>query len=427
MNTFRIFAADICHLLDDPQKSTDAFQSISNGALVVNKGGIIVECTTQEDARQKYPEAEWVQFENHLILPGFIDCHTHFPQMNIVGSYGEELLGWLNKYTFPAEIQFVRSPSLANMIAMKFINKLVSNGTTSMVVFSTSDFEATNTFFEVADTMGIRVISGKTGMDRNAPSELLVSPEEEYEQNCELIKRWNGRSNRLYYALSPRFAPTSSPELLSTYQKLKHQFPSLYLQTHLAENQNEVEWVKELYPDSKNYFDVYDQYNLTGPKSIFAHSIFNPPEALERFEQSGSIVAHCPSANLFLGSGLFPLDEYQEKNIPITLGTDIGAGTTFSLWQLMSEAYKVQKLRGQSVSPIDWLYLATLGAAKTLGWSHIGNFEKGKEADFQVVNCEIPTNISENEKSDLLFPLMNLADDRNIDSVYVKGKRIVTT
>jgi guanine deaminase len=364
-----------------------------------------------------------------LISPGFIDTHLHAPQLEMIGSYGGHLLEWLNRYTFPTEAKFA-DPEYARRGAQAFFAELLRNGTLCALVFSTIHPEATDIFFEEAERTGFRGIIGKTMMDRNAPPYLLENPRDSYEQSRSLLKKWHNRG-LLHYAVTPRFAPTSTPELLEAAGALKKEFPDVYVQTHISENRSEVQWVHELFPEAE-YADVYDRYGLLGNRTVLAHGVHLTEEELDLLHRRDARVAHCPNSNLFLGSGLFRLHHVLEAGVLVGLGTDIGAGTTPSMFTAMADAYKVQQVQNISLSPYQLWYLATLGGARALSMENeTGSLETGKSADFVVLDLQATPLIalrSERASSiqDLLAGLIFMGDDRVVSRAFIAGREVWT-
>ncbi|RUM35826.1 MAG: guanine deaminase [Desulfobulbus sp.] len=367
-------------------------------------------------------------FYGKLIVPGFVDTHIHFPQAEIIGSYGEQLLDWLDNYAFPAEQQY-NDAAYAGEMAEFFIDQLLQNGTTTAMVFATVHPQSVEAVFQAAEKKRMRLISGKVLMDRNAPQPLLDTAETGYRQSRELIEKYHGRG-RLLYAVTPRFALTSTPEQLELAGRLKKEFPETYLQTHLSENRAEIDKVKQLFPGCANYLEVYDRYGLTGARSVFAHCIHLEEAEWDCLARTGSSIAFCPTSNLFLGSGLFDLERARSKHIAVGMASDIGGGTSFNMLETLEEAYKVTQLQKQQFSPWEALYRATLGGAQALSLEdRIGNFTPGKEADFivldpgatplQTMRCQRAENIQE-----LLFNLIILGYDRSITHTYVDGRLV---
>jgi guanine deaminase len=346
----------------------------------------------------------------------------------MVGAYGEQLLSWLNKHTFPVEQQFADIEH-ARDISKFFIQQLLQNGTTTALVFATVHPQSVDALFEAAEAQQMRLIAGKVLMDRHAPEALCDTPETAYSESKALIEKWHGKG-RLLYAITPRFAPTSSPEQLQAAQRLRQEFPDTYVHTHVSENKAEIEWVKSLFPERKNYMDVYHYYGLTGERSMFAHGIHLEEDEWDCLCKTNSSLAFCPTSNLFLGSGLFRLGEAWRHKIKVGMGTDIGGGTSFSVLQTLNEAYKVMQLQGYSLSAYESLYLATLGGAHALLLDEkIGNFNVGKEADFVVLDpmATALQQLRQQHSSDIeeqLFALLILGDDRNTYCTYVNGELV---
>ena len=361
-------------------------------------------------------------------MPGFIDSHIHYPQTSVIASYGEQLLDWLNNYTFPTELQF-SDPDFAAVAADAFLKFLLQNGTTTAMVYTTVFAQSTHAFFSAAEKMNMRMIAGKVMMDRNAPANLLDTPASSDADCRELIEVWHN-NHRLQYALTPRFAPTSSPEQLAVTGKLYRDYPGIYLQTHLSENQQEIAWIKSLYPGARDYLDVYERYGLLGPRSVFGHGIHLSDDEVARLAQTQSGIAFCPTSNLFLGSGLLNMARLENAGIPVSLATDVGGGTSFSQLRTLAEAYKVLQLQGQCLHPLKGFYMATLGNARALQLDNcIGNFEKGKEADFILINLgttplQALRQSTAQTLSEKLFALMTLGDEQNIARAYIIGKLV---
>ena len=417
---------DIQNTVSKASEIDQAVRYIEDGLLISHEGKISWFGTWEEGQSQLNADMNVQHYPDQLIVPGFIDTHIHFPQSEMIGAYGEQLLEWLNTYTFPTEIQF-ENKAYADKIAQFFVNELLKNGTTTALVFCTVHPQSVDALFEVAEQHQMRLIAGKVMMDRHAPEALCDTAESAYTDSKALIEKWHGKGRNLY-AITPRFAPTSTPEQLSAAGKLKAEFPDVYVHTHLSENKNEIAWVKDLFPEQKGYLDVYHHYGLTGSRSVFAHCVHLKDEEWDCMHQTASAIAFCPTSNLFLCSGLFPLKKTWEKQVKVGLGTDVGAGTSFNQLQTLNEAYKVQQLQGDKLSAFEALYHATIGGAKALDLDEkLGNFNIGKEADFVVLDLK-PTAIQalrqERAKGidDAFFALMTMGDDRNIHSTYVFGQ-----
>lgn len=417
---------DISATVTAPSQLPDRARYIEDGLLLL-AGGTILSLLPWEEGRQALADETAVtDYRGHLIVPGFIDTHIHYPQTEMIGAFGEQLLSWLENYTFPVESQY-HCPQHAATMSAFFLHQLISNGTTSALVFGTVHPASVEALFSAAEGLGMRIIAGKVMMDRNAPDYLIETPGESYAQTRALIERWHNRG-RLSYALTPRFAPTSSPELLAKVQQLKAEFPDTWLHTHLSENPQEVEWVKSLFPERAGYLDVYHHHQLTGRRSVFAHGIHLEEDEWQCLHDTGSAVAFCPTSNLFLGSGLFNLNACWQHGVNIGIGTDVGAGTTFNMLETLGEAYKVGQLQHYKLSACEAFYHATLGGAKALDLDdRIGNFNPGKEADFVVLNPAVSALqqmrfANSRDIWEKLFVLMTLGDDRNIASTWVNGR-----
>ncbi|MEM6159377.1 guanine deaminase [Erwinia sp. P6884] len=417
---------DITTAAINPQKAADHARYIEDGLLLLN-GGAIVALQSWEEGRHQLPdECEFTDYRGKLIVPGFVDCHIHYPQTEMIGAFGEQLLEWLQQYTFPVESQYHSEAHSAEMSAF-FLHQLLSNGTTTALVFGTVHPQSVDALFSAADRLDMRLIAGKVMMDRNAPDCLLETPEQSYRQTRELIERWHNRG-RLSYALTPRFAPTSSPALLAKVAQLREEFPDTWLHTHLSENSQEVAWVKTLFPERSGYLDVYHHSRLTGKRSVFAHCIHLEEEEWACLQRTDSSIAFCPTSNLFLGSGLFSLKNCCEKGVRMGIGTDVGAGTTFNMLQTLGEAYKVGQLQQYRLAAGEAFYHATLGGARALDLDdRIGNFLPGKEADFVVLDPAVSAlqKMRQANSRDIwekLFVLMTLGDDRNIAFTWVNGQ-----
>ena len=422
--------ASILHCLADPgeRSNPSAWEYFEDGLLVVD-GGQITDVGPADALQKKLPtDLAITDYSGKLIVPGFIDCHVHFPQLDIIGSYGAQLLDWLNQYAYPAEAKFA-DPSYAREVANAFIDELLRNGTTTALVFGTVHAHSADVIFEAAEARDMRLIAGKVLMDSNCPEALRDTPESGYAESKALIERWHGRG-RLGYAITPRFALTSSPEQLAAAGKLAAEYPDTWIHTHLAENMDEIEQIARQFPDSRSYLDVYDCFGLVRKRAVFAHCLHMDEQDRSRMATNSAAAAFCPTSNLFLGSGLFDLPAMRKAGINCGLGTDVGGGTSLSMLRTASEAYKVLHLQEHALPAMRALYLATLGAAETLDLDDkIGSFTKGKEADFAVLDfagssltarrSAAATTIEEK-----LFALMTLADDRNVAATYVEGRLV---
>ena len=422
--------SSILHLLGDPARipEDEACQYYEDGLLVINDGRV-VEIGSADRLLPSLPKyANVINHSNTLLLPGFIDTHIHFPQAEIIAAHGKQLMDWLNEFVFPAESKY-GNKDYAELMADMFINQLLRNGTTTASVFCSVHPESVDAFFEKCHEKNLRMIAGKVMMDRNCPINLRDSAETSYRESKNLIEKWHNRG-RLRYAITPRFAVTSSPTQLGQVRQLMLEHPDAYLQTHLSENQDEISLVRKLFPECKSYLDVYDQYGLLSQRSIFAHCLHLGTDEWHRLSETRSNIAFCPSSNLFLGSGLFPLEKAEEQTINVGIGTDIGGGNNFSILQTLGDAYKVVQLRKEQMSPMKGIYLATLGGARTLGLSDkIGNFLPGKEADFVCLDkgatplLEMRIEKCEDIWAEI-FALSMLGDDRVVKQTWVAGAKL---
>lgn len=423
----KAYRAAIVHSLADPAEVgvEASYEYFADGLMVVEDGRIVALGNAEDLLATLADDVEVVTYDDALITAGFIDTHIHLPQTGMIGSYGEQLLDWLNTYVFPCEKQF-EDPEHSAQVADIFLKELLRNGTTTALVFGSRHKESVEALFSAAEKLNLRLIAGKVMMDRNAPDYLVDTAQSSYDDSKALIERWHGKG-RLHYAVTPRFAPTSTPEQMTLAGQLLTEYPDLYLQTHISENLKEIEWVKALFPEHKNYLDVYDHFNLLGQRSVFAHGVHLCDEECERLAETGSAIAFCPTSNLFLGSGLFDLPMAERHKVNVGLGTDVGAGTSFSLLHTLNEAYKVMQLQGARLSPFKSLYLATLGGARALRLEDkIGNLQAGSEADFVVLDFNATPLLSYRMKQatsieEQLFVLMTLGDDRTVSETYSAG------
>ncbi|AIR86265.1 guanine deaminase [Pantoea rwandensis] len=418
---------DFTALASQPDDIAAHARYLEDGLLTLREGKV-VSLESWEIAEGRVDAATVIDLRGKLIVPGFVDTHIHYPQTEMIGAFGEQLLEWLNQYTFPVESQY-HCPDHAAQMSAFFLQQLLSNGTTTALVFGTVHKQSVDALFHAAQLLDMRLIAGKVMMDRNAPEYLTETPEESYQDSRELIERWHQRG-RLSYALTPRFAPTSSPELLEKVRQLREEFPDTWLHTHLSENQQEIAWVKSLFPARDGYLDVYHHHQLTGKRSVFAHCLHLEENEWQCLHDTDSSIAFCPTSNMFLGSGLFNIKRCWQQGVRMGIGTDVGAGTTFNMLQTLGEAYKVGQLQQYKLSACEAFYHATLGGAHALDIDDkIGNFNPGKEADFVVIDpavSPLQKLRSANSKDiwERLFVMMTLGDDRNIAQTWVSGKPV---
>ncbi|WP_417781522.1 guanine deaminase [Stutzerimonas xanthomarina] len=427
MSQAKAYRAALLHCLADPREVgiEQSHEYFEDGLLVVEDGKIAQIGNAADLLPTLKADTDVVEYPDALITPGFIDTHIHYPQTGMIASYGEQLLDWLETYTFPTERAFA-DKTHAGEVAELFLNELLRNGTTTALVFGSVHKASVDAFFEACEKRNLRMIAGKVLMDRNAPDYLTDTAESGYADSKALIERWHGKS-RLHYAVTPRFAPTSTPEQLALAGQLFKEYPDLYMHTHLSENRKEIEWVRELFPERNGYLDVYDHHGLIGARSVFAHGVHLCDDECQRLGETGSAVAFCPTSNLFLGSGLFDLEKVEGFGVRVGLGSDVGAGTSFSQLQSLNEAYKVMQLQGKKLDPFKSLYLATLGGARALYLDDkIGNLQVGKDADFVVLDYKATPLISyrlsqATSLQEKLFALTILGDDRAVKETYAAG------
>lgn len=371
------------------------------------------------------PSWQAVDHRGRLILPGFIDTHVHSPQLDVIASHGTALLDWLDTYTFPAERRYA-DPAEAEAGAARFLDALIAHGTTSAVVFATVHKVSADTLFAAGEARGMRLITGKVLMDRHAPDGLRDDVDQAERDCTDLITRWHGHG-RLSYAVTVRFAPTSTPEQLAMAGRLCATHPGVYMQTHVAENQDEVRWVAELFPEARSYLDVYARAGLLNARGVFAHGIWLDDTDRAALHAAGAQIAHSPSSNLFLGSGLFDWRAAEAAGVAVSVASDVGGGTSLSIPRNLADAYKVQAMRGERLSAWTALHASTRGAAHALGLGHeIGSLDAGATADVCVWDWATGA-VAERRHSvatalhEQVFAWMTLADDRNLAAAYIAG------
>jgi guanine deaminase len=418
--------------LDDPAEvgAASSYRYYVDGLLVI-EGGRIAKVGDPRALLPELPPGTPVdEYSDGLVLPGLIDTHIHYPQTQVIGSYGAQLLEWLNRFTFVEEQKFA-DPGHAADIARFFFDELLRNGTTTAAVYCTVHPESVEAFFAESERRSTRMIAGKILMDRNAPPALTDTAERGYAESKALLEAWHGRGRQLY-AVSPRFALTSSAAQLEAAGTLLREHPDAYLQTHLAESHEEIATVRQLFPHAQSYTDVYDRCGLLGPRSIFGHCLHLAEDELQRLSETRSVAAFCPTSNLFIGSGLFDLARLRNPARPVrtSLATDVGGGTSYSMLRTAGEAYKVLQLQGQNLPAFEAFYLMTLGNARALGLeAKIGSLRIGSEADVIVLDpCATPAMAHRmatvgDDLEAMLFALMTLGDERAVRATYVLGER----
>lgn len=398
-------------------------------ALVVIEDGHIVDCGAADDvAKRMPPDTPITHYKDALISAGFVDAHVHYPQLPVIGAGGKPLLGWLDAHTFPAESRYA-DPGYARMVAARYFDENLRHGITTAAVFCTVHPESVDALFSEAARRDMRMIAGKVLMDRHAPPALLDTATRGYDESKALIARWHGR-DRLAYAITPRFAATSTPAQLDAAKALWRETPGAYMQSHVAENRAEIDWVGSLFPAQRSYLDVYDSFGLLGPRAVYAHGVHLDETDLHRLHETGTALAHCPTSNNFLGSGHFALHRVRDpkRAVKVGLATDLGAGTSFSMLRTMQAASEIAQLRGHPLSPFRAWWLATAGAAQALALDEsIGTVARGHDADLVVVDLRSTPLIDFRMRhvadfEEALAVQMALGDDRAIRATYVRGR-----
>ena len=424
----RLIRGRVLTFLTEPRgiDDTAAWRYIEDGAVLVRDGRIVATGDHADMAAMAGPDATVDDHRPNLILPGLIDTHLHFPQTQAIASYGAQLLEWLNTYIFVEEQKF-RDPGHAGFVAKRFFDELIANGTTTAVAYCSVHPESVDAYFTEAAARGMRMVGGKVMMDRNAPAALTDTPQQGYDETKRLIAKWHGRG-RAHYAISPRFAITSTPEQLEMAGALVSEHPDCFVQTHLSENRDEIAFATSLYPQAKDYTDIYARYGLLTDKMLLGHCIYLSDREVSLLAETGAVGVFCPTSNLFLGSGLFNRDRFDALGARWSVATDVGAGTSFSMLETMDEAYKVLHLQGQRLTPFQSFYRMTLGNARALGLeAHIGSLHAGADADIVVLDARAKPAmafrmLTATTLAEELFILQTMGDDRSVAEVYVAGR-----
>lgn len=402
---------------------TDAYTYVEDGAVRMRDGMIVASGSFTDITADG---AKIIDHRPHLLMAGFIDAHIHFPQVQIIASWGSQLLDWLNGYTFPAEAEYANAQH-ARAMAGQFCSMLTDHGTTTAVAFCSVHKASAEALFAEASDRNMRMIAGKTMMDRNAPESVLDTPQTGYDDSKALIDQWHGHG-RASYAITPRFAITSSPEQMEMAGTLVAEHPECYVQTHLSENHDEIVYTAELFPDARDYLDVYEGYGLLGPKTLLGHAIHLKAREVDALAASGAHPVFCPTSNLFLGSGLFDDAGLRARGISNGIATDIGAGTSYSMLQTLNEGYKVLQLQGQALQALRAFHWITRGNAEVLDMvDKIGTLNAGTEADIVVLDTRAtPAMDLRMARAETLveelFALQMMGDDRAIAQTYVAGQ-----
>ncbi|HEY0419293.1 MAG TPA: guanine deaminase [Acetobacteraceae bacterium] len=419
------YRGSLLHFHDDPAFAGDSHSWHEDGLLVVDGERIAAAGDHARLAATLPPDAVLHDLRGKLIMPGFIDTHIHYPQSDMIASPAPGLLPWLETYTFPTERKF-QDPAHAGDVARFFLDELARNGTTTAMVYCTVHPESVEAFFTESSARNLRMVAGKVMMDRNCPEFLSDTAEGGARDSEALIRKWHGQGRQLY-ALTPRFAPTSSERQLGLIGELARAYPDTFIQSHVAENPDEIAWVKSLYPAARSYLDVYDGFGLLRERAMYGHCIYLDDADRARMAETGAAAALCPTSNLFLGSGLFDFAAADALRMPLSIATDVGGGTSFSLLRTMNELYKVARMGGTYLPALRMFYLATLGGARSMRLDDcIGNFEPGKEADFVVIDPQATPMLARRNKGcesleELLFAIALLGDDRSIAATYSAG------
>ncbi len=403
-----------------------AARHMTRGGVVV-QAGKITAIGAADALRAAHPDAAITDHGQGLILPGFVDAHAHYPQTAIIASWGKRLIDWLNSYTFPEEARFA-DPAYAAQIAARYLDLLLSNGTTTVASYCTIHPQSVDAIFSAAQARGMRVLAGKTCMDRDtAPAFLRDTAQSAYDDSRALLSRWHG-VDRLSYIITPRFSPTSTPAQLSALGTLWTENPDCLMQTHLSEQTDEIAWVRSLYPQARDYLDTYEAHGLLGANGLYGHAIHLAPREIDRLAEVGAALVHCPTSNSFIGSGLF--DMGLRDRLRVGLATDTGGGSSFSMLRTMAAAYEIAQLRGMALHPAELLWLATGGSAKSLRLeTKIGRLAPGHEADLVVLDLASTQAIAQASARaediwQAVFPTIMMGDDRAIAQVYVAGRPI---
>ncbi|MDO5705947.1 MAG: guanine deaminase [Paracoccus sp. (in: a-proteobacteria)] len=421
--TLTLLRARVLDFHADPAETDDNHRYFPDGAILIDDGRIVA---VGDYASIRRKGAVEIDHRPHLILPGFVDPHIHFPQVQVIASWGAQLLDWLQNYTFPEEARFADDDH-AEAMAGRFCDLLLMHGTTTACAFASSHPGSVDALFTAAQSRGMAMLAGKVMMDRGAIPEVHDTAQSSYDDSNALIARWHGRG-RLNYVITPRFAITSTPEQLEAAGALARENPHLHIQTHLSENLAEIDHTLSLYPKARDYLDIYDHYGLLGPRSLMGHAIHLSAREVALMAETGTRAIHCPTSNLFLGSGLFDDAGLRAAGVVTGVATDVGGGTSYSLLQTLNEAYKIAQMRGVNLHPLAAFHWATRGNAIALGMAdRIGTLVPGSDADLVVLNARAtPAMALRAERIETLaqelFLLQILGDDRAVAQTYVAGK-----
>jgi guanine deaminase len=428
MNTAHLLIGQTFEALGNPMTVPweEAVRVNSRGAVLIENGRISA-VGNAEALRAAHPRAEVTNYGQHLICPGFVDAHVHYPQTAMIASWGKQLIDWLNTYTFPEEMRLA-DPAYARKIAGRYLDLTLAAGTTTVCSYTTIHPHSVTAFFEAAAARNLRTVAGKTCMDRNAPDGLRDTAQSAYDDSKSLIARWHGKG-RASYAITPRFSPTSTPDQLSALGALWSEHPDCLMQTHLSEQKPEIDWVRGLYPEARDYLDTYETHGLLGARGVYGHAIHLEPREIDRIAESGAALVHCPTSNTFIGSGLMDAAGLAARHIPLGLASDTGGGSSFSMLRTMAAAYEIAQLRGVALHPAQLMWLATAGSARSLHLQHhIGTLAAGLEADLTILDLVSTPAIAQRAAEadtiwEALFPTIMMGDDRAIADVWIAGRR----
>ena len=405
----------------------DCIRIDTEGGLLIEDGRITAAGPAAALIRQ-HPQVPQVRYgADDLICPGFVDAHVHYPQTAIIASWGKRLIDWLNTYTFPEEMRLA-DPAYARAIAERYLDLTRAAGTTTVASYCTIHPHSADAIFEAAAARNQRIVAGKTCMDRNAPEGLRDTAQSAHDDSAALIARWHGKG-RATYAITPRFSPTSTPDQLAALGALWADHPTCLMQTHLSEQTDEIAWVRDLYPQARDYLDTYEAHGLLGPRAVLGHAIHLERREIDRLAETGAAVVHCPTSNTFIGSGLFDLAGLRARGITIGLATDTGGGSSFSMLRTMAAAYEIAQLRGSALHAAELLWLATTGSARSLHLEdRIGALAPGLEADVTVLNLASTPAIAQRTQAatdvwDKVFATVMMGDDRAVRDVWIAGQR----
>lgn len=400
---------------------------VNSAGAVLIKDDRIAAVGNAAEMRKTHPRAKVKDYGQHMICPGFVDAHAHYPQTAMIASWGKQLIDWLNTYTFPEEMR-LEDPAYARRIADRYLDLTLDAGTTTVCSYTTIHPHSVTAFFEAAEARGLRTVAGKTCMDRNAPDGLCDTAQSAYDDSKRLLNHWHGR-RRTSYAITPRFSPTSTPAQLEALGALWAEHTGCLMQTHLSEQLSEIDWVARLYPQARDYLDTYETYGLLGAKGVYGHAIHLKPREIDRLSETGAALVHCPTSNSFIGSGLMDVAGLAARGIPLGLATDTGGGSSFSMLRTMAAAYEIAQLRGVALHPAQLMWLATAGSARSLHLHEkVGKLQKGIEADILILDLHSTPAIAQRATEadtiwEALFPTIMMGDDRAIADVWIAGKK----